>query len=404
MHKSIKRPVVPMLSVALWLYTSFFMHPSSVSGFALNSAPLRIPVSRSVSASTTFVSQEPERLEKDSSIGIGDLVQAATSSFDFINDAFADGKAPLNDPCILRRIEISLEHLFEMCRKFESQKYVSNEDIALARQEVREIARPFVSGGPFGKEITTWPRGPGSSTAMRLVYEGLVLPSYSVNAHYSEWYLRTRDLAHAVRSRKDTLRDLLKQEILLAASRAPDDDDVINMLDLANGPIQSMKELLHSRQIPSTATKRICYRGYDTDEMVQQDNAIWAEENGETILPDAFNFNVGNALKEPFKGDAKDSYNDVVFSTGFFDYLPNSLLMRLWKKCFKSLKPGGALIVSLKDSNKYHPQPYHYLVAWDQFKQRDESQFSDLLAEAGLLPEHTIRDQTGIILFYVVRK
>lgn len=55
---------------------------------------------------------------------------------------------------------------------------------------------------------------------------------------------------------RDALRDLLKQEILLAASRTPY-DDVLNMLDLAKGPIQSMEELLQSGQMPSTTMKRI---------------------------------------------------------------------------------------------------------------------------------------------------
>lgn len=388
----------PPLSVALWLCLNYIVFPAS--GFMPSrSRPSRLAVSRFVSGSNTFVSQEPDRVRKGNSIGIEHLVQTATSSFEFIEDGLAD--APLNDPCILRRVELAMEQLLEMCRKFESQDCVSSESISLARQEIREIAKSFVSSGPFGKEIVMWPRGPGSSTAMRLVYEGLVLPSYSVKAHYSEWYLRTLDLAMAVRSRKDTLRGLLQQEILLAASR---NDKVIHMLDLANGPIQSMKELLQSEQIPSTTTRRISYRGYDTDEQVQQENAIWAGEVGETILPSAFQFNVGNALQEPFRGEAKHSYNDIVFSTGFFDYLPNSLLMKLWKKCFESLKPGGALIISLKDSSKYHSQCYHYLMTWDQFKQRDESEFLDLLEETGLQPESVCRDQTGIILFYVVRK
>mmetsp|Transcript_21662 Transcript_21662/g.60123 ORF Transcript_21662/g.60123 Transcript_21662/m.60123 type:complete len:421 (-) Transcript_21662:1850-3112(-) len=342
-----------------------------------------------------------------------DVLSIAQQSLEECMEAATGEGAERNDPGRLRRIEISLERLYDACRRFE-QDEATPDEIAETKEAIRVLARPFTAVGPFGKEISTWPRGPGSSTAMRYVYEGVhLLSCNTLLAHYSEWYMRTRDLSLAVLSRKDKLRALLQKELIHQSSPISnnsksktkiinnDDDESIRILDLANGPIQSLKEVIQDGIVPANVLQQVDYRGYDTDSIIQADNQVWMEESDFT---GQFAFHVEDALRAPFKGDARKDYNNIVYSTGFFDYLNDSLLKTLWKKCFASLKPGGVLLISLKDSAKYHAQMYHYMVKWDQFFQRNEEHFLQLLDEANLQPESCIRDSTGIILFYVVRK
>lgn len=305
---------------------------------------------------------------------------------------------PLGDPSRLRRIEIAFESFYELCRTFE--KTATEEEISAVRTQTRSLASDLLSSGPFGFETVHWPRGPGSSNAMRMVYEGVgSLPTYSAAAHYLEWYLRTQDLAHAVRSRKDTLRDLLSDELAYQAAKSPSSS--IRVLDLANGPFQSLKEIIIGKLVTGEVLNRVDYQGFDTDARVQQENEVWMKE---TNPSGRYDFHAADAVRTPFSGVQLSYPNDIVYSTGFFDYLPDSLLVKYWKKIYKSLGPGGSMIISLKDSDHYRSQNYHYLFKWDQFYQRNKEHFEMLLQEADLSPERCIRDDTGIILFYVVRK
>ena len=64
---------------------------------------------------------------------------------------------------------------------------------------------------------------------------------------------------------------------------------------------------------------------------------------------------------------------------------------------------GGFFAISLKDSSRYAATPYHYLFEWDQFYQRPQSHFEELLKQSNMpAHEHLCRDDTGIILFYTL--
>ena len=70
------------------------------------------------------------------------------------------------------------------------------------------------------------------------------------------------------------------------------------------------------------------------------------------------------------------------------------------------IKPGGKLIISFKDADRYRHQEYHWIFDWDGFLQRDEEDFRNILFEANI-PVASItemREDSGIIVFYVVIK
>ena len=47
---------------------------------------------------------------------------------------------------------------------------------------------------------------------------------------------------------------------------------------------------------------------------------------------------------------------DIIYSIGFFDYLPDEFLVKLLSSLYLLLKPGGKLIASFKDANRYRPK------------------------------------------------
>jgi SAM-dependent methyltransferase len=286
---------------------------------------------------------------------------------------------------VIRALELGMERLLlEPAREFERSGPAA-EDLKGERKRTQDMLRPIWDKGLFGYEITHWPAGPGSTRAMELIYGNNPLP-YDARVYYSEAFLLTRDLAHAVRSRKDVLRDLLVREV----NGSP---TTLSILDLACGPCQSLRESLPLLKEPS----RIRFRGIDTDELAQYNNRGFFQRDHRL----SWDFEVGNALTT----DLGTGEYDIVYSTGLYDYIHSSLLANLWRKLYASVRPGGIAILAVKDGRTFSPLPYRWAIDWSQFYVRDETEFESLMTRAEMpTPESVERDATGCILIYVIRK
>jgi SAM-dependent methyltransferase len=286
---------------------------------------------------------------------------------------------------VIRAMELGTErYLLAPAREFERTGATAG-DLKRERKSTQEILRPIWDRGLFGYEITHWPAGPGSTRAMELVYGNNPLP-YDVRVYYSEAFLLSRDLAHAVRSRKDLLRDLLVREV----NSSPDSRSI---LDLACGPCQSLRESLPLLKEPA----RIHLRGIDIDELAQYNNRGFFQRDHHL----SWEFDVANVLTTDFgTGD-----HDIVYSTGLYDYVPSPRLVALWRKVYASVKPGGVAMLAVKDGRAFCPLLYRWGCNWSQFYVRDEQEFESIMAQAELpAPEAIERDATGCILVYVIRK
>jgi extracellular factor (EF) 3-hydroxypalmitic acid methyl ester biosynthesis protein len=300
---------------------------------------------------------------------------------DILNDARTFGP---NDPAMLRQMELATSRLL-VAKARDAEANASKEELEILKKQTQELLRPLWERGLFGHEISHWPSGPGSARAMELIYENRPL-EHSVETHYTEWFLLTRDLAHAVRSRRTVLRELLVGEIQKRAG-------AMRILDLACGPCQSLREALPIIADP----KRIALRAVDTDAVMQTHNAEYF--NQAQGMP--WTFETANALRI----DLGAGVNDVVYSTGLYDYLANGTLTSLWKKVYASLAPGGAALLSVKDGSRFCPIFYRWAIPWHQFNIRREPEFVEIMRRAELPePESVRRDATGCIIFYTIRK
>ena len=89
-----------------------------------------------------------------------------------------------------------------------------------------------------------------------------------------------------------------------------------------------------------------------------------------------------------------------------FDYLPDDFLVKMLNSLFTMLSPGGKLIAAFKDADRYRAEVYHWLVDWDGFLQRTETDFNRLLRDANI-PDNalsTARTDSGSIIFYIAAK
>lgn len=97
---------------------------------------------------------------------------------------------------------------------------------------------------------------------------------------------------------------------------------------------------------------------------------------------------------------------DLIYSVGFFDYLDSDFLTKLLEALYILLKPGGKLITSFKDADRYRHQEYHWLFDWTGFLQRTEEEFWKIFSDAGI-PFSSVtesREESGVIVFYVISK
>lgn len=290
-----------------------------------------------------------------------------------------------HNPAVVRRLELgTTRYLLEPARQLEAET-TDTATLEGERRKVQETLRSVWDRGLFGYEITHWPSGPGSSRAMELIYGNNPL-AYDVAAHYTEAFLLSRDLAHAVRSRRDVLRDLLTSEL-------NGRNGTVAMLDLACGPCQSLREALPLLRQP----QRVQLRAVDTDELSQINNRGYFQRGHQ--LP--WEFEIGNVLKTDFGQNT----NDLVYSTGLYDYIPSKPLSELWRRVYASLKPGGLALLSVKDGANFCPLFYRWAINWSQFYIRVEADFQQIMRDAELpAPEAMVRDATGCIIFYLVRK
>jgi predicted SAM-dependent methyltransferase len=97
---------------------------------------------------------------------------------------------------------------------------------------------------------------------------------------------------------------------------------------------------------------------------------------------------------------------DIIYSVGYFDYLPDDFLVKLLKTLYNLLLPDGKLIMAYKDAARYRAEIYHWLVDWDGFKQRTEPDFARLFRAADI-PDNSLhmeRVGSGSIVFYSAKK
>ena len=97
---------------------------------------------------------------------------------------------------------------------------------------------------------------------------------------------------------------------------------------------------------------------------------------------------------------------DIIYSVGYFDYLPDDFLAKMLNALYILLNPGGKLIAAFKDADCYKPQPYHWFGDWDGFLQRTVDDFERLLYQAKI-PNSALsvsREKSGVIIFYTVTK
>lgn len=278
------------------------------------------------------------------------------------------------------------------CETFE--KAVANERTIIkdAQHRFREKTQKIFSTTYFNR-ARLWPQGyQGDYVMLDYLYKNDP-SSDSAIGYYLNTYLLATALAVAVRERKETLRELLRDEL--------QGGKTIKVLDIACGSCQEVVELAPDI-LKSEAT--FTFVDYDSDAL--QFSSVRLSQVG--LVPAHVDFRHYNALKlvNAERNRGEFGVQDVIYSVGLFDYLKDDVLSRLLSSLYNLLAPGGKLIISFKDCNRYSTFIYHWLIAWDGFLQRTEEDVWKLFEKTGIpiTAVSTKPERSGVITFFIAAK
>jgi len=280
--------------------------------------------------------------------------------------------------------------ILKICAKFEQE--MNDKSIVKNAQIVfREKTNHIVSKSYFMNRARTWPQGyPGDYKTLEGVYRNIPMSS-GIGFYFDKHFLSTT-LSIAVRERKETLRELLRGEM---ASRQS-----LTILDIACGSCRELFEL--AADIKESGAKITCI-DFDSDALNFSAKRLFYAGISRQIELRKY-----NALRMvSHERNLKEfGMQDVIYSTGLFDYLEDDVLIRLINSLYELLNTNGKLIVSFKDRRCYRTQEYHWLVDWNAFFQRTEEDMRALFekAEIPYIALKTLRDRSGVIIFFIATK
>jgi len=203
-------------------------------------------------------------------------------------------------------------------------------------------------------------------------------------------YFLENPLAHAVRKRKDRMPDFLADEIKrISKSKA-------KVLNLACGS---------SRDILVFAEKYDKYLNSAEFTCVDFDDGALEFSRSATANNDvSVNFVKHDVLKIGRAFREQVGEQDVIYSIGLVDYLPNRVFQRFLKDYANLLNPGGSLIFAHKDQDIYHPLPPEWCCDWVFYHRTMDEVIEMSRRAANWASVDVVRDPEDIIFFVTLRK
>lgn len=238
------------------------------------------------------------------------------------------------------------------------------------------------------------PRGyPGDYLMLEIIYNNRTF-SEDIGLYFDKYFLNN-PYAIAVRYRKDRVCEILKKEIQQSKSQ------IIKIFNIACGSCREIREL----DIKLFQDKTIIFTCLDWDE-----EALEFSREKVKYFPVNIKFNF---LKEDVMTVIKDTNflnsfekQDLVYSIGLIDYLPDRILKRFTQFCYGILQENGKLILTHKNKEKnFSPLPPDWFCDW-KFVPRNKEEVISLIHNCGIknFSLLTEADEFNDIFYFTVIK
>jgi extracellular factor (EF) 3-hydroxypalmitic acid methyl ester biosynthesis protein len=205
-------------------------------------------------------------------------------------------------------------------------------------------------------------------------------------------YFQMSAISIAVRNRKEDF----KRVIVDLAKTRPEEN--LQVMDLACGSCRAIKEITC---LDGLITKNVIFDCYDHEERA----LVFARELLDTTPK--VNFIKGNLLRiclaKNINTKIKERY-DMIYATGFFDYLSNRMSVKLIKNLRNLLKKNGLMAIS-NVRDRYSNPSVHYMEwvgDWNLVYRSDE-EFKKIFIDAGF-KENELKiqyEQQGIMQYII---
>jgi extracellular factor (EF) 3-hydroxypalmitic acid methyl ester biosynthesis protein len=277
------------------------------------------------------------------------------------------------------------------------EQYLNNPELI---KKIKGLFR--ISGAPYGlqsnfvRHALEKPGGyAGDYEVLEFIYNNR--PTSEGFGYCADETFLADGYARAVRNRKDTMKKKLKA--ILSAD--PVDFKILN---IACGSSRDLRELFAENTFNLTGKTTFTLIDKSKEALDFSREKLKDHPSGTEFV--FFNHSVYDYLKEPEKYQKMLSGQDIVYSIGLADYIPEDALMKQIAFFYDLLKPGGRLIIAHKDSKNYHPLTPDWWADWT-FYLRNQDEVVNIARKSGITGyELTVEqeDETNIIFFIILEK
>jgi len=241
------------------------------------------------------------------------------------------------------------------------------------KDNFRQLVGTWIYKSAIVKRAYEKPRGyPGDYKMLEIVYDNEPI-SKDFGIYPDNCFLKS-PYAVAVRMRKNRLREILLSFINESRSNK------IHILDIACGSCREIKELLSNLKTQSIVT----FNCLDWDEEALR----FSQDVLLSIKPKNVEFkfikeDIMNLIKND-KSSESIGEQDLIYSIGLIDYLPDRVLKKLIYVLYQLLKKEGRLILTHKNREKtFPPLPPDWFCDW-KFVSRNKDEVIKLFYTCGI--------------------
>lgn len=255
------------------------------------------------------------------------------------------------------------------------------------RLELQSMLSDVVQRGQIQQRMIAQPQGYAGDY---LTLDWLYQQPYEGTRHDDLWnrFCYRQQASRAVRSRIDIVRDLILSTVQGASGP-------VHMLDVASGPGRIERTVIDKLGAPHHPV-HIDLVDADAD-AVEYARALLADE-----VPPGYRFTFHH--RNAFRFEPAHAY-DAIWCCGLFDYLEHRLAVRLMRKFYNWLKPGGTMLVGNFARECATQWIMEGLYGWELIY-RTNDECLQLAYEAGIPADQITleRDVTGSVVLVRVGK
>lgn len=239
---------------------------------------------------------------------------------------------------------------------------------------------------------------PGDYKLIEIIYDNTTI-SKGVGICGDNYMLQKDNYVGVIKTRKDIIKNRLIEFVKNSKI------EKMNIMNLGCGSCREIREILESKELPLDKELIFTLVDWDKEALGFSKEAL----NKYSSNSIEFNFiqeNIINLYKTPDKYSKLFGEQNLIYSIGLVDYLPNLILGETISFCFNLLKKKGILMLAHKNIKVHKSIASDWFCDWS-FSPRSKEDVFKIIIESAAGSEHAItmnEDNTGHLFFVNIEK